>query len=214
MSEAARGALSSPHTPGPPGRRPTHSQREIGEALGIGSSTACEWIRSGLITGCEPLEELRERREELIEQRRVLASEKMRAANVARREKGARRRREEVERREAERLTRAEMAEVLGVNVSTIRRWVTTGQVSPDATRAELEELAERRRQELEAKAGRAFGPRQAAGVGEGCGAGGAPGAVDRGEIKVRRITPEDVARLEAGRERRLPLSDIREVAA
>lgn len=214
MSEAARGALSSPHTQGPPGRRPTHSQREIGEALGIGSSTACEWIRSGLITGCEPLEELRERREELIEQRRVLASEKMHAANVARREKGARRRREEVERREAERLTRAEMAEVLGVNVSTIRRWVTTGQVSPDATRAELEELAERRRQELEAKAVElsAHARRQASAKAAARAA--LQEQIDRGEIKVRRITPEDVARLEAGRERRLPLSDIREVAA
>lgn len=192
-----RGSCSPTTDPALPGRRPTHSYRQIAEALGIGVSTARDWVQEAFISGDEPLERLREQRKELVERRQRIAEARRVAGRTAE-------------------LSRAEMARILDVSDRTVGRWIREGHLSPAATRAEIEGLAERRRQESAEKASppvelSAHARRRAEAKAEAQAR--LQEQIDSGELRVRRITAKDLAILEAGRERRLPLSD-REVAA
>ena len=211
MSETARGALSSPHTQGPPGRRPT--QREIAATLGISTGSACRWLADGFLTGDETLEWLLAHRDELQERRRATAEAKRTAWNERSRQEAEERRRQE-----RERPTRREIADALGISSRSVTRKTTAGDLPAQMTWDQLEEFAreyaarapeetpapERKLSPHAARKAEAKAVRLAE-IEE---------QIKAGELKVRKLTRKDLARLEQGRERRLPLSDIREVAA
>lgn len=105
-----------------------------------------------------------------------------------------------------------EAARILGVDRRTVIRWRASGRLAVDATRAELEEMADQRRQNREETPVRLSCHAQRLAERKAEAKARLEDLVKAGQLTVRRLTPADLKRLEQGRARRL-LPDDRQAA-